>query len=63
MTRTVIGMGIGAVLALTWVSLGFWAFVLVLVAMAIGAGVGRIVDGKLDVRALTDAVRGKRSSS
>jgi len=62
-TRTVVGMGVGAVLALSWVALGFWAFVFVLVAMAIGAGIGRILDGKLDVQALTDAVRGKRSSS
>ncbi len=63
MSRTVVGMGVGAVLALTWIALGFWAFVLVLVAMAIGAGVGRIMDGKLDVHTLTDAFRGKRSSS
>ncbi|HEY0261040.1 MAG TPA: hypothetical protein VGC18_14445 [Lacisediminihabitans sp.] len=63
MTRTVVGMGVGAVLALTWIAFGFWAFVLVLVALAIGGGVGRIVDGKLDVHAVADAFRGKRSSS
>ncbi len=63
MTRTVIGMGAGAVLALTWIALGFWAFVLVVVAMAIGAAVGRALDGKLDIHAVTDAFRGKRSSS
>jgi len=63
MTRTVVGMAVGALLALTWVVVGFWAFVFVLVAMAIGAAIGRILDGKLDVRTLGDAFRGKRSSS
>jgi len=56
-------MAVGAVLSLTWIALGFWAFVLVLVAMAIGGVVGRVLDGKLDLHAVTDAFRGKRSSS
>ncbi|MFB2580807.1 DUF2273 domain-containing protein [Herbiconiux sp. P15] len=60
-TRT--GILIGAVLALTWIILGFWAFFFVAIAMAIGAIVGRILDGKLDVSSLVDAFRGKRSSS
>ncbi|MGA1838810.1 DUF2273 domain-containing protein [Herbiconiux sp. 11R-BC] len=60
-TRT--GILIGAVLALTWVVIGFWAFFFVAVAMAIGAIIGRVLDGKLDVSALVGAFRGKRSSS
>ena len=60
-TRT--GILIGAVLALTGVAFGFWAFFFVAVAMALGAVVGRIVDGKLSVTGLVDAFRGKRSSS
>ncbi len=63
MSTTLIGAAAGTVLALTWVTLGFWAFLLVAVAMLIGAAVGRIVDGRLDVRALADAFRGRRSSS
>lgn len=63
MSATVVGAAAGAVLALTWMVLGFWAFVLVAVAMLAGALVGRIVDGRLDVRALADALRGRRSSS
>lgn len=63
MSKTVVGMAVGAVLALSWAALGFWGFVFVLFAMAVGAGVGRIMDGRLDVRTLTDALRGKRSSS
>jgi uncharacterized membrane protein len=60
-TRT--GILVGAVLALTWVIIGFWAFFFVAVAMAVGALIGRIVEGKLDVSALVGAFRGKRSSS
>lgn len=60
-TRT--GILVGAVLALTWIVLGFWAFFFVAIAMALGALIGRIVDGKLSVAGLVDAFRGKRSSS
>ncbi len=63
MTKTVTGMAVGAVLALTWISVGFWAFVLVALAIAVGGGVGMIMEGKLDVHVLADAFRGKRSSS
>jgi uncharacterized membrane protein len=62
-SATVTGTAAGALLALTWIVLGFGAFALVAVAMLIGATVGRVADGRLDVRALADAVRGRRSSS
>jgi uncharacterized membrane protein len=61
-STTVTGMLAGAVLALTWITLGFWAFLLVALAMAVGALVARLIDGKLDLRALADALRGRRSS-
>jgi uncharacterized membrane protein len=61
-TPTITGMLIGAVLALTAVAFGFWPMILVAVAIVIGWGVGRIVEGKLDLRGLTDALRGRRSS-
>jgi uncharacterized membrane protein len=60
---SVIGAAAAAVLALTWVALGFWAFLLVALAMLIGVVVGRIIDGRLDVRALAEVFRGRRSSS
>lgn len=60
-TRT--GILIGAILALTWIVLGFWSFVFVAVAMAIGAVLGRIAEGKISLTGLVDAFRGKRSSS
>ncbi len=63
MTSTKTGILIGAVLALTWVAVGFWAFFFVAFAMAVGAVVGRVMDGKLDLSSLVDVFRGKRSSS
>ncbi|MGG7507836.1 DUF2273 domain-containing protein [Plantibacter sp. YIM 135249] len=63
MTATSIGILIGAVLAISWVAFGFWAFVFVAVAMGVGAVVARIVTGQTDFRAIVDAVRGKRVSS
>lgn len=63
MNGTVVGAGAGAVLAIVAVTLGFWAFVVVAVFMLVGALVGRIVSGDLDVRRLVDVLRGRRSSS
>ncbi|TFB72004.1 DUF2273 domain-containing protein [Cryobacterium flavum] len=60
-TRT--GMLVGAVLALTWVILGFWVFLFVGLAILVGALLGRVVDGRLDVSSLIGAFQGKRSSS
>ena len=63
MKPTYLGMLIGAVLALSWIEYGFWAFFFVAIAVTIGALVGRFVEGKLDPSAILDAVKGKRSSS
>lgn len=63
MSTTAVGAAAGTALALTWLTLGFWAFVLVSVAMLIGAAIGRVADGRLDMRALADVFRGRRSSS
>ncbi|MDP4334395.1 DUF2273 domain-containing protein [Curtobacterium sp. A7_M15] len=63
MNATVIGMGVGALLAIVAVTLGFWAFVVVAVCMLVGGVVARIVTGDIDVRRLLDVLRGRRSSS
>ncbi|MFD1721318.1 hypothetical protein [Amnibacterium endophyticum] len=63
MTPTQTGMAIGAVLAITWAAFGFWVFVGVAVAIAIGALVGRWVEGRFDPSSLIAAVSGRRSSS
>jgi len=62
-TTTVSGIFVGAVLALSWIVFGFWAFAFVAVAMALGALVARVLDGKLDLGRVVDAFRSKRSSS
>jgi len=62
-TTTNTGILVGAVLALTWIMFGFWAFVFVAFAMAVGVFVARVIDGRIDLRSLSDVVRGKRSSS
>ena len=63
MSHSLTGIAIGAVLALSWLTFGFWAFIFVAFAMAVGYLVARVIDGKLDLRNLADAFRGKRSSS
>ncbi len=63
MTPTQAGMAVAAVLAISWHLFGFWTFVGIAIAIAIGALVGRIAEGKLDPSALLAAVSGKRSSS
>jgi hypothetical protein len=60
---TVVGMGVGALLAIVAVTLGAWAFVVVAVCMLVGGIVARIVTGDVDVRRLLDVLRGRRSSS
>jgi uncharacterized membrane protein len=62
-TATTTGIAVGAVLGVVAVAFGFWAFILVAVFIALGALVGRIASGKLDVASLTDVLRGRRSSS
>jgi NAD/NADP transhydrogenase beta subunit len=62
-TPTVTGIAIAAALVLTWMTLGFGAFILLVLAMAVGAIIGRIVAGDIEFSALLDVFRGKRSSS
>jgi uncharacterized membrane protein len=62
-STTTVGVIVGAVLGVVAVAFGFWAFILVAVFMAVGAIVGRIVSGKLDVSSLLDVIRGRSSSS
>ena len=62
MTPTTAGALIGAILAVSILVFGFWGFVLVAALMAVGALLGRIVSGKLDIRGLADAITGRRTS-
>ncbi|ALE04489.1 hypothetical protein AL755_02090 (plasmid) [Arthrobacter sp. ERGS1:01] len=63
MSSATVGVAVGAVLAISAVAFGFWAMLLVALFMAVGAVVGRVVEGRLDLRGVLDALRGKRTSS
>ncbi|GAA4660918.1 DUF2273 domain-containing protein [Arthrobacter cryoconiti] len=63
MTGAIAGTLIGATLAITALAFGFWAMLLVAFFMAAGAIVGRVMDGKLNLRGVLDALQGKRTSS
>jgi len=62
MSGTVTGVLVGTLLALAALAFGFWGFLLVAVFAAIGGLVGAIASGRLDVRAVIDAARGRRSA-
>ncbi|MEV8273675.1 DUF2273 domain-containing protein [Microbacterium sp. NPDC077184] len=62
MNATIVGALMGAVLAFAALVFGFWGFLLVALFMGVGALVGRFASGKVDVRGLTDALTGRRSS-
>ena len=63
MSPTVSGLAIGAVLAIVGLAVGFWGMLLTALFMGIGAVLGRSAEGKLDLRGVLDALRGKRSST
>ena len=63
MSGTITGAAFAGALVFTWIAFGFWAFVLVGVAMLVGGFIGRVADNRIDVRALLDVFRGRRSSS
>ncbi|MDY0828072.1 DUF2273 domain-containing protein [Microbacterium sp. BG28] len=62
MSATVSGALVGAVLAVSALLFGFWGFLLVALLMGIGALVGRVVSGSLDLRALANVFSGRRTS-
>lgn len=53
------GVTIGIVLALTALVFGFWGFLLAVVFAAVGGTIGAVVTGRLDLRAVADAARGR----
>ncbi|PYI38956.1 DUF2273 domain-containing protein [Arthrobacter psychrolactophilus] len=63
MSATLAGIAIAATLAISALAFGFWAMLLVALFMAVGAVIGRSLDGRLDLRGVLDALRGKRTSS
>lgn len=63
MSTTLTGALVGAILAVAALIFGFWGFLLIALMMGIGALVGRVVSGQLDLRALAGAFTGRRTSS
>lgn len=63
MNLTVVGIAIGAFVAYMSFQFGAWGFIGSLIFMAIGATLGRVVEGKVDLRRVWDALNGRRSSS
>ncbi|MBG6191175.1 putative membrane protein [Arthrobacter sp. CAN_A212] len=63
MTPTAVGIAIGAILAFTALIFGFWGFLLMTLFLAVGALLGRVAEGKLDLGSVRDALTGRRSSS
>jgi uncharacterized membrane protein len=61
-TAAVVGAAAGVVLAIVALVFGFWGFLLVLVLGLLGGVIGAIVSGRLDIRAVADAARGRRSA-
>lgn len=63
LSPTASGTIIAAVLALTWMILGFWSCLWLAIAMGLGAVIARALAGEIHVRSVVDAMRGKRTSS
>lgn len=63
MKPTLIGALLGAILAWAALSHGIGGFLLMALFMAIGALGARVAGGRIDIRAILDALTGRRSSS
>ncbi|MDU0968884.1 MAG: hypothetical protein E7A62_07650 [Actinomycetaceae bacterium] len=63
MTKTGAGIAIGAFLAFIALRFGFGGLILAILFMAVGAVLGRAATGKLDLRAVGDALVGKSSTT
>lgn len=63
MKPTLIGALLGAILAWAALSHGIGGFLLMALFMAIGALFARVAGGRIDIRAILDALTGRRSSS
>ncbi|MFE8887782.1 DUF2273 domain-containing protein [Pseudarthrobacter enclensis] len=62
-TGTAAGAAAGTVLAVVALAFGFWGLILTLLFMGAGAVLGRAAEGRLDLAAVFDALRGRRTSS
>ncbi|MDA3147224.1 DUF2273 domain-containing protein [Leucobacter sp. UCMA 4100] len=63
MSTTLTGALVGAVLGFAAMLFGFWGFLLVALLMGVGALIGRVMSGELDLRAVAGAFTGRKTSS
>ncbi|WP_217133316.1 DUF2273 domain-containing protein [Leucobacter chinensis] len=63
MSTTLTGALVGAVLGFAAMLFGFWGFLLVALMMGVGALIGRVMSGELDLRAVAGAFTGRKTSS
>lgn len=61
MTGIALGGGAGAVLAFAALAFGFWGFLLMALFVAVGAVAGAAATGRIDIRAMVEAARGRRA--
>ncbi|MFF0911623.1 DUF2273 domain-containing protein [Microbacterium enclense] len=62
MSPALTGALAGLILAVSALIFGFWGFILVALFMAIGAVVGRVVSGQIDIRNIVNAFTGRSTS-
>ena len=63
MKATLVGALLGAILAWAALDHGLGGFLLMVLFMSIGALAARAAGGRVDMRAILDALTGRRSSS
>ena len=63
MNLVVVGMAVGAFLAFMSFQFGIGGFLGSLVFIVVGAILGRVAEGRLDLRRVWEALTGRRSSS
>lgn len=63
MSTTLTGAIVGAVLGFAAMLFGFWGFLLVSLMMGVGALIGRVMSGEIDLRAVAGAFTGRKTSS
>jgi uncharacterized membrane protein len=62
MTPRVIGIGVGLVLGIVWILLGFWATVLAGGLALAGWFVGSLIEGTINIADLWNDIQGRRRS-
>jgi len=62
MTPRVIGIGVGLVLGIVWISLGFWAALLAGGLALAGWFAGSLIEGTINLADLWNDIQGRRGS-